>query len=130
MQPYERFTVWQKAHELVLRVHSASSGLVKGSHAHLVNQLRRSSTSISLNIVEGSARGTSAQFAHFLDIALGSARETAYLVRLLADMGLVEPAARAKLEARCDEVSRMLVGLQQTLRKPDRKAATKAKKSG
>ncbi len=130
MQPYERFTVWQKAHELVLRAHSMSSGLVKGSHAHLADQLRRSATSIALNIVEGSARGTSAQFAHFLDLALGSARETAYLVRLLADMGLLEPAPRAKLEARCDEVCRMLVGLQQTLRKPGRPVTGKVRKAG
>src|SRR5687767_3565525 len=83
MQPYERFTVWQKAHELALRAHSMSNPLLKSAHGHLVTQLRRAATSVPLNIVEGSARGTSAQFAHFLDISLGSARETAYIVRLL-----------------------------------------------
>ena len=124
MQPYERFTVWQKAHELALRTHALSNALMKGSHGHLVAQLRRAATSIPLNIVEGSARGTSAQFAHFLDLALGSARETAYLVRLLADMGVLESAARARLEARCDVVCRMLVSLKQTLKKPTKTAKT------
>ena len=41
----------------------------------LANQLERASVSISSNIAEGSSRSSDTDFAHFLEISLGSAFE-------------------------------------------------------
>ncbi|MBX4189504.1 four helix bundle protein [Candidatus Parcubacteria bacterium] len=56
----------------------------------LSSQLLRSSSSIALNIAEGSAKGSHKDFSHFLDIALGSLYETVANVDMLRLSKLVE----------------------------------------
>src|SRR5687767_10538695 len=95
MQHYERLSVWKKAHEFALRVHGDTEQLLSGPHRNIAYQLRRAATSIALNIVEGSGRASSPQFAYFLTVAVGSSRECCYLLRLAADLGCLEVTRRA-----------------------------------
>ena len=111
MHPYEKLTAWQKAHEFTVAALEAIGRRGGVDHQALRNQLRRAAISVSANIVEGSSRSTAAQFASFLSIALGSAREAGYLIRLAADLKVLSQSDRAVLEARCDQVCRMIVPL-------------------
>lgn len=111
MHPFERLTAWQKAHEFTLAVLQTIERRTRASQQVLVNQLRRAAISVSANIVEGSGRSTAAQFASFLNIALASAREASYLIRLAADLRVIRTSERAVLEARCDQVCRLIVPL-------------------
>ncbi len=111
MHPFEKLTAWQKAHELAvitLRTLRQNSG---PDHDVLAHQLRRAAISVPTNIAEGSGRPSGAQFAAFLGIALASAREVAYLARLGADLELIGTSDRAQIEARSDQVCRLLVPL-------------------
>ena len=65
--------------------------------------------SIAANIAEGSGQVTAAQFARYLTIALGSARELDYHLLLAHDLKLIASPDYARLDARVDEVCRMLV---------------------
>jgi len=49
--------------------------------------------SVAANIVEGSARRTQAEYAHFLNIAASSAAETEYLIDIARRLGRLEPRA-------------------------------------
>jgi four helix bundle protein len=52
----------------------------------LTNQLRRAAASIPSNIAEGCGKNTNLEFAHYLNIALGSANESEYFLILSKDL--------------------------------------------
>jgi four helix bundle protein len=81
----------------------------------LASQLRRGSASIASNIAEGCGRGSDADFARCLQIALGSASEVEYPLLLGHDLALLGEQTHRALATRCTEVKRMLTALIQKL---------------
>jgi len=74
-------------------------------------QLQRAALSVACNIVEGCARRTLNEYRHFVNVALASARETAYLVALSAELGyLTRPA-----DEECRNICEAVVGSLQNL---------------
>lgn len=71
--------------------------------------------SIPTNIAEGCGRGTDAEFARFLQIAMGSACETEYQLLLSLDLGFMLEDEYSKLQDVTQEVKRMLSALLKTL---------------
>jgi four helix bundle protein len=55
----------------------------------LSSQMQRCSISIASNIAEGSSRRTSANFAHFLEIAIGSSFELETQLILAYELGFI-----------------------------------------
>jgi four helix bundle protein len=108
VRPFRDLAVWQLAHELTLDIYHVSRDLPRHELYGLTSQLRRASSSIPTNIVEGSTR-TDKMFRHYLEIALGSAAETEYLLLLARDLGYVPDEVHQKLETKTQSVKRMLV---------------------
>ena len=52
----------------------------------ITSQIRRASSSIPTNISEGCGRNSDKEFNQYLNIALGSASETEYLIILSRDL--------------------------------------------
>jgi four helix bundle protein len=111
MFPFRKLAVWRRAHTLALNVHEVTERVYRGRYVSLINQMRRSSMSVAANVAEGSRQVTAAQFARYLTIALGSARELDYHVLLAKDLGLLPLSDYARLDARIDQVCRMLTVL-------------------
>ena len=109
MFPFRRLAAWRRAHALALQVHQVTERTT--GYQSLVNQMRRASSSVAANIAEGSGQVNAAQFARYLTIALGSARELDYHLLLARDLGLYSSSDYARLDARVDEVCRVLVVL-------------------
>jgi four helix bundle protein len=86
MQDFRDLKVWQRAHQLVLRLYKATATFPDAERFGLISQIRRAAVSIPANIAEGSRRGTDADFARFLRIAIGSASEVDYFVLLARDL--------------------------------------------
>ena len=107
--------VWEKAHNLVLKVYKATKRFPAEEKFGLSAQIRRSAASIPTNIVEGCKRRGDKEFAHFLNIADGSLEETKYHLLLAQDLGYINREEFAELEALCNEVGKMLCGLQKRL---------------
>jgi four helix bundle protein len=72
---FEELEVWDLALELINEVYSLLAKYPENERFDLVRQGRKSVTSISLNIAEGSIRSKK-EFGQFLRIALGSLMET------------------------------------------------------
>ena len=72
--------------------------------------------SIPTNIAEGCGRFTDADFARFLQIAMGSASETEYQLILARDLGFLPNNAYEKLHIEGEEIKRMLASLLKTIR--------------
>ena len=72
---FEELEVWQLSLDLINEVYDLLAKYPQDERFDLVRQGRRSVTSISLNIAEGSIRGKK-EFSQFLRGALGSLMET------------------------------------------------------
>jgi len=109
--------IWQKAHALVLEVYRLTNGFPKEEVYGLTSQIRRSASSVPANIVEGQSRNTTKEYLVFLYNARGSLEETRYHLLLSKDLGYVEEGMFEALESRCEEISKMLNSLIQSLKK-------------
>jgi four helix bundle protein len=109
--------VWRKAVDLVESVYRASAAFPAEERYGLTSQLRRAAISVPANIAEGAARDGTGEFLQFLGIARGSLAEVETLVVLAERLGFLGPAAAEALLLDAEEVSRMLGGLQRTLRR-------------
>jgi len=72
---FRDYKVWQDAVNYATQVYSVTTEMPWFEKRGLCDQLQRAAVSIASNIAEGAARPTDADFAHFLDLALGSACE-------------------------------------------------------
>lgn len=116
MKDFRQLKVWEKSHQLALAVYKATKGFPKEELYGLTSQIRRSSMSIPTNIAEGCGRNTDADFARFLQIAMGSASETEYQLILARDLEFIPGDSYEKLQNDVEEVKRMLASLLKTLR--------------
>ncbi|MDQ6904774.1 MAG: four helix bundle protein [Bacteroidota bacterium] len=86
MQNYKDLKVWEKAHLFTLNIYESSKRFSKEKIYSLTNQLRRSVSSIPANIAEGCGKNSNLEFAHYLNIALGSSNESEYFLILSKDL--------------------------------------------
>lgn len=110
MRDFKKLQVWQKAHQLALEVYKVTAGFPQEELYGLTSQMRRCSASIPANIAEGCGRGSSAELARFLHIAMGSASELEYHPLLAHDLNYLNTADYERLTNQVIEVKRMLTG--------------------
>jgi four helix bundle protein len=117
MFPYQRFTAWQVGHELVMLVYLVTRSWPKSELYGLTSQARRSAYSITMNIVEGSAKRGPREFRRFLDIALGSVAELSYCLLLARDLDYIPQKEWEKVEALRNRTGQLIWRLQQAVSK-------------
>ena len=115
VKTFKDLKVWQKAHKLVIFVYKVTKGFPKEERYGLVAQIRRSASSVPTNIVEGHKRKSRKEYLYFLNVADSSLEETKYHIILSKDLGYLEEENFDKVTEMCDEVGKMLFGLQRAL---------------
>jgi four helix bundle protein len=75
MATHKDLEVWKESIDLVESIYKLTSELPKEEIYGLASQMRRASVSISSNIAEGAARGSTKEYVRFLHIAAGSTSE-------------------------------------------------------
>ena len=108
MRDFRQLRVWEEAHALVLAIYEVTKSFPKEELFALTNQMRRSSSSIPTNIAEGCGQETSKDYAHFLQIALGSAFELDYQILLAKDLRYIDEKNYLELNDKVDKVRRQL----------------------
>ena len=75
MRNFRNYDIWQKSIDVADIVYAICDILPNYELFALSNQLRRAVVSISSNIAEGASRTSTIEFAHYLEISIGSAFE-------------------------------------------------------
>ena len=110
-QDTSKLIVWQRSHELVLRIYEVTKGFPKDEQFGLTSQIRRAAVSIPSNIVEGKARGSNKDYNRFLMMARGSLEEVKYQMLLAKDLKYIDENTYIEIYKNMDEVGRLLGGL-------------------
>jgi four helix bundle protein len=125
MKDYRKIFAWQKAHQLVLQIYKITEVFPSREQFGLTSQLRRAVVSIPTNIAEGYGRTTDIELARFIDISLGSANETEYLLLLCADLKYIAKNVSEDISAKVVEIRKMLTAFVKTLRNSGKKAGSR-----
>jgi four helix bundle protein len=105
---YRNLTVFNKAVSLVGASYAVARSLPQDERFELSSQLRRASTSIPLNIAEGSGRMSQPDYARFLSMARGSLFETEACCVIIKSLDLAPTKRISDAMSLADEVGRML----------------------
>lgn len=105
---FEDLIVWQKAHQFVLGVYSASSSFPKSEVYGLTSQYQRAAVSIAANIAEGYKRTGTADKLRFMNIAQASLEECRYYIILAKDLKYTTNEDSQDLRSKIEEVSKLL----------------------
>lgn len=119
MKSFRDLKVWQKAHELVLEMYKVTKSFPKEEKYRLTTQILRSVSSIPTNIVEGFKRKSIRDQSHFLNLSDSSLEETKYHIILAHDLGYLKEDDFKRLNNLCDEIGRMLYGLNRKINKKE-----------
>jgi four helix bundle protein len=115
---HRKLRVFQTADQLIGPLYQVTQRLPAEERYGIQMQVRRAALSVVLNIVEASARRSEADYCRFLDIAHGSARETAYLLDLCIRLQYLPTSTVAPLLEACEATAAGLVVLLRTLARP------------
>ena len=106
-----KLRVFVLADNLVIDVYRATALFPVEERFGLQIQLRRAAVSSACNIVEGSARRTTREYIHFLNIATGSSAEAQYLLDIAFRLKLISDDAYRTLTCRYSELLKGLKAL-------------------
>lgn len=101
---------------LAVTIYRATDNFPGSERFGITRQLRRASVSISTNIAEGQGRLGRRQFAAFIDIAIGSAREVESLLCVSHQLGFLEKSEADTLRRQTSLVTASLFQLVRWIR--------------
>jgi four helix bundle protein len=111
-QSFEDLEVWQRGCRLSVPIFEVFA-LCK--NFTLKDQIGRASLSIPSNIAEGSERGSTKDFAHFLNFSKGSCGELRTQVYIARKLKLLSKSNFEHFVAETKEISAMLEGLRRSI---------------
>jgi len=89
MSDYKKLKVWEDAHKFTVDIYNITQKFPNNEQYGLTSQIRRSSSSIPTNIVEGCGQLDNGNLIRFLGISKGSAFEAEYQLLLAKDLNYI-----------------------------------------
>lgn len=117
IQKFEDLRIWQDSHRLTIQIYKLTSKFPKDENFGITSQLRRCSSSVPANIVEGYYRDTTKELIKFLFNARGSAGEVTYFLILALDLKYVSDKEYKSLRMDYEKLLASISSLINTLRK-------------
>ncbi len=108
---FEEIVAWQKSREVVNEIYDIFENACIKKDFVLQNQITRASISVMLNIAEGFGRKTNSEFRQHIVIAHGSIAEVQSGLYIVLDRKYIDKIKFESLYNKCDEISKMLMGL-------------------
>jgi four helix bundle protein len=120
LNSYRDLVAWQIAIDFTDAVYTLTQSFPSDEKFGLSQQLRRAAVSISSNLAEGSVRGK-LEFIHFVNIARGSLAEVETQLLIAKRRNYGDATIYPPIETQADRLSRVMMGLLQSLKKPSTK---------
>ncbi len=119
MGDFRDLNVYKKRRDMVKEVYAISKRFPREEIFGLTNQFRRATTSIVLNIAEGSGCESPKEFSKFLNYAFRSKHEAVACLDITEQLGYISRDESDKLKERLEEISSMIVGLKRSLKRSE-----------
>ena len=113
MKSHEDLDCWKEAMSLAKMVYKMTASWPAEERFGLIDQIRRAAVSVPSNIAEGSARSSDKDFAHFLDMSLGSLAEVDTQQCLAREFGY---EVNSQINDQIISVRKLTVGLRNYVR--------------
>ena len=113
---FRQYKVWQDAVDYATMVYKVTAEMPWFEKKGLCDQLQRAVASLSSNVAEGAGRPTDADFAHFLDNALGSANEVETQLLISKNIGYITEEIFNQLMLNLTGIQKQLTGLIASIR--------------
>lgn len=111
-QSFEDLEVWQRGCRLSVDIFNS---FAECKNFTLKDQIGRASSSIPCNIAEGSERGSTRDFAHFLNFSKGSCGELRTQIYIARKLKLLGKSPFEHFVRETKEISKMLEGLRRSI---------------
>jgi four helix bundle protein len=109
MKNFKELVVWQLGFEITLLCYDLVRLFPQEEKYGLVSQITRAAYSIPSNIAEGGSRKSAREYAHFLEIALGSAFELETQLLLSQNLGFCNISQTESILCKIDQEQKMLI---------------------
>jgi len=116
VKSYKDLQVWQEGVRICTAVYRLTSVFPVDERFGLVSQLRRCSVSIPSNIAEGHAHDSTRDYLRHLSFASGLLAEVETQLVIARELGFSDETQLSDLRSMCEGESKMLTGLQRSLR--------------
>ena len=116
MSDYKKLKVWEDAHKFTIDIYNITKKFPNNEQYGLTSQIRRSSSSIPTNIVEGCGQLDNGNLIRFLGIAKGSSFEVEYQLLLAKDLKYINEKDYDELNEKIQKIISMLTNLIKSLR--------------
>ena len=117
----ENLEVYKLSRELIIQVYQITKKFPQSEKYGLRSQIRRSVTSIALNIAEGSAKSTNKDFANFIRTAIGSLVETDTSLKIAIDLNFITEKDYSRVDELLEKIYFKLIGLHKYLKNNGKK---------
>lgn len=111
---FEKLNVYQEAINLALDIYKLTTKFPREEKFGIIDQIRRASVSISLNIAEGTSR-TKKDFCRFLDMARGSCHELIPLLKISLKLGYINKTEYENLYESIEVILKRINALRRSL---------------
>lgn len=112
---FEKLEVYKKTINFANDVYNMTKKFPKDEQFGITSQVRRAAISVSLNIAEGNGRSKRG-FKHYILLARMSVQECIPILKISFLQGCIDNEEVSNYYKRCEELSKMLCGLFNSLR--------------
>jgi len=117
IRPHKKLKVWQESVDFVSEIYPMLTSYPSEEKFGLISQIKRASTSVSINIAEGAARSSKKEFVRFLYYSMGSISELDTLFEISLNLNYLSAKNHKQLIEKLNKLSAMTNGLIKSLKK-------------
>jgi len=108
MRAFKKYKMWNDSMDVTIKVYNIIKSFPKNEQYGLADQLRRAAVSIPSNIAEGASRVSEKEFAHFLQISIGSCFEVETQMIIAQRLAYITIETLVALQSDLDSIQKQI----------------------